>query len=157
MREPSAQPWLKAYRLRFPVFVSSLTILERLVGYGVAIQTAAPERVPVLVAARRAYDQDPDRVLAMSLAVASVAAEILALIPVPPTPPRRAHRLAESRGDRLARWRFDALIAATALVHDLSLIHNNTQDFEAIRTAVELHPERFPGLSPLALLRCTRL
>ena len=68
----------------------------------------------------------------MSLA----AAEILRLIPVPPAPPKRAHRLTESLGDRMARWRFDAIIAVTALVQALPLVHNNTEDFEAIRAMI---------------------
>ena len=155
-REPAAQTWLRTYRLRFPIFVSSITILERLTGYGLAIAAAPPERKPVLEAARQAYDTDADRVIAMSLAMAMAAADILCLIPSPPSPPRRAHRLAESRGDRLARWRCDTLIAATALVQGVPLVHNNTHDFEAIRTAIELNPERFPVLGALQLIRCTR-
>jgi len=49
----------------------------------------------------------------------------MALLPQAPSPPRRGHRMAESRQDRLSRWRFDIMIAATALVHRLPLIHNN--------------------------------
>ena len=89
--------------------------------------------------------------------VAVVAGEIFALIPEAPTPPRRSHRLAESRQERLARWRFDGFIAATALVAGLPLVHNNASDFEAIRSAIERSPERFPGLGPLELIRCSLL
>ena len=83
-----------------------------------------------------------------------VAGEIMALIPDPPTPPRRSHRRAESRQERLARWRFDAMIAATALVARMPLVHNNASDFEAIRSAIERSPQRFPNLGPLELIRC---
>ena len=90
-------------------------------------------------------------------AVAVVAGEIMALIPEPPTPPRRSHRLAESRQERLARWRFDGLIAATALAAGIPLVHNSAVDFEAIRGAIERSPERFPRLGPLELISCARL
>ena len=63
--------------------------------------------------------------------------EVMALVPDPPTPLRRAHQLKESRQERLVRWRFDALIAGTALVANLPLIPNNAADFEAIRAGVE--------------------
>ena len=155
-REPAAWPWLRTYRSRFPLLISSITVLERLVCYGLAIDAAEPERARQLEAARSAYDTDPGRVVAVDLSTSLAAAEILRLIPAPPSPPKRSHRLHESRGDRLARWRFDAIIAATALVQALPLIHNNTEDFEAIRATIELRPERFPGLGPLDLLRCTR-
>ncbi len=81
----------------------------------------------------------------------------MALLPEPPTPPRRSHRLVESRQERLARWRFDAIIAATALVARMALLHNNAGDFESIRGAVEIAPARFPQLGPLALIRVASL
>jgi hypothetical protein len=81
----------------------------------------------------------------------------MALLPDPPTPPRRAHRLVESRQDRLVRWRFDAMIAATALVAEMPLIHNNPADFESIRSVIERIPHRFPKLGPLELIRCASL
>jgi hypothetical protein len=49
------------------------------------------------------------------------------------------------------------MIAATALVAGIRLIHNNAADFEAIRTSIERAPERFPGLGPLDLIRCEAL
>jgi len=49
-------------------------------------------------------------------AVAVVTGELMALVPDPPTPPRRSHKLTEPRQKRLSRWRFDQMIAATALV-----------------------------------------
>jgi predicted nucleic acid-binding protein len=70
---------------------------------------------------------------------------------------QRSHRFAESRQERWARWRFDGVIAATALVAKMALIHNNAADFEAIRSAIERAPERFPSLGPLELIRCASL
>lgn len=64
---------------------------------------------------------------------------------------------AESRQERLARWRFDGMIAATALVAKMPLIHNKPSDFEPIRGAIKLSPERFPSLGPLELIRCASL
>ena len=93
----------------------------------------------------------------MDAAVGVVAAEIMALLPQPPTAPRRTHKLAESRQERLARWRFDCIIAGTALVAAMVLIHNNPADFESIRGAIERSPERFPKLGPLELVRCESL
>ncbi len=90
-------------------------------------------------------------------AVAVVAGEIMALVPDPPTPPKRSHHLAESRQERLSRWRFDGMIAATALVARMPLIHNNAVDFEPVRSAIERSPARFPRLGPLELIRCTSL
>ena len=55
--------------------------------------------------------------------------------------------------ERLARWRFDGIIAATALVTSMTLIHNNASDFEVIRSGIEKDPERFPQLGPLNLIR----
>jgi hypothetical protein len=97
------------------------------------------------------------KVLPLDTAVAVVAGEIMALLPHPPTPPLRSHQLRESRQDRLARWRFDTMIAATALVTNMALIHNNAADFESIRSAIERSPQRFPGLGPLQLVRCDSL
>jgi hypothetical protein len=81
----------------------------------------------------------------------------MSIVPDPPTPPRHSHHLSESRQDRLARWRFDGMIAATALVTRMPLIHNNAADFEAVRGAIERSPARFPGLGPLELIRCSSL
>jgi hypothetical protein len=66
-------------------------------------------------------------------------------------------KLVESRQERLARWRFDVMIAATALGVRMPLIHNNAADFESIRTAIERSPDRFPHLGPLELIRCGSL
>jgi hypothetical protein len=89
--------------------------------------------------------------------VALAAAEVLALVPEPPSPGKRTHHLVESRAGRMSRWRFDAMIACTALVTGLPLVHNNAADFEAVRSAIEVSPERFPGLGPLSLIRIGRV
>jgi hypothetical protein len=49
------------------------------------------------------------------------------------------------------------MIAATALVARMTVIHNNPADFESIRGAIERSPERFPKLGPLGLVRCDSL
>jgi hypothetical protein len=85
------------------------------------------------------------------------AAELAAMLPQPPSPLKRSHRIAESRQERLFRWRCDILIAATALVANMPLVHHNPQDFETIRMAIETSPERFPALGPLNLVSVLRL
>jgi hypothetical protein len=42
-------------------------------------------------------------------------------------------------------------------VNGLPLIHNNPQDFEPLRTLIEVMPERFPGVGPLNLISVKRL
>jgi hypothetical protein len=66
----------------------------------------------------------------------------------------RTRRMAESRSDRLTRWCFDCLIAATAPVARLPMIHKDALGFEAIRSAIEVSPERFPKIG---LIRCASL
>ena len=104
--------------------------------------------------ARVNYLQTPRRVWPVDTAVAAIAGEVMALVPDPPTSPKRSHRAMETRSERLARWRFDIMIAATALATGLVLVHNNPGDFEAIRSAIESDPERFPHVGPLHLVRC---
>ena len=57
----------------------------------------------------------------------------------------------------MSRWRFDAMIACSALVTGLPLVHNNAADFETVRSAIELSPERFPGMGSLSLIRVGRV
>jgi predicted nucleic acid-binding protein len=156
-RESEGRLWLFSYASQHLVYVSAVTVTERLTGYGRAIDQAPPDRVPLITAMRDAYDQNPNRVLPVHQGVASAAAEILRLLPVPPSPATRTHGRMESKATRVARWRFDVMIAATALVWGLPLLHENARDFQAIRDATARHPERLPGLGDLVLIRCASL
>jgi predicted nucleic acid-binding protein len=153
----AVQEWLRQYLALHQMYVSAITVLERSRGYALLWQSVPKARREAIEALRVAYLRQLGRVFALDSATAVLGGEIMALIPQPPTPPRRGHGLAESRQDRLSRWRFDALIAATALVARMPLIHNNPEDFETIRSAIERSPGRFPGLGPLELLRCRGL
>jgi predicted nucleic acid-binding protein len=144
-----ALSWMRRYLSHHDINVSAVTVMERVLGYSLLWQGAD--------AAKRGHIAKLGRVRAFDGAIAVVAAEIMAILPDPPTPPRRSRRLAESRQDRLARWRFDGMIAATALVARMPLVHNNAADFESIRSAIERSPERFPNLGPLELIRCALL
>lgn len=156
-RDQAEHAWLKNYLARHAIHVSSITVLERMRGYALLTLSAAGERRAQIEAARLAYLRALGHVWPVTGSVAMIAAEIMALLPVPPTPARRAHRMTESRAERLARWRFDMIIAATALVTDLTLIHNNAADLETIRSAIEVSPDRFHGTGPLKLTRCASL
>jgi predicted nucleic acid-binding protein len=149
--------WMREYLSHHQMHISAITVLERSRGYSLLWRRAPDNRRESIEAARLAYLSGLGRVWPFDEAVATVAGEIMALLPNPPTPPRRSHQLAESREDRLSRWRFDGMIAATALVAKLTLIHNNAADFETIRGAIERSPLRFPGLGPLELIRCQLL
>jgi predicted nucleic acid-binding protein len=154
-RDAETIAWLRVYLSYYQVNVSAVTVMERVRGYSLLWRRAAPEKRDPIEAARVAYIANLGRVWPLDGAVAVIAAEIMALIPDPPTPPRRSHQLVESRQERLVRWRFDAMIAATALVARMPLVHTNAGDFEPIRSAIERFPARFPGLGPLELMRCT--
>jgi predicted nucleic acid-binding protein len=155
--DPRALDWMRRYLSQYGVETSAVTVLERIRGYSLLWRRAQPDARGRIEAARIAYLNALGRVWPIDAAAAVVAGEIMALLPAPPTPPRRSHRQAESHHERLARWRFDGLIAATALVTGMPLVHNNAADFEAIRSGIECAPERFPRLGPLELLRCTSL
>jgi predicted nucleic acid-binding protein len=152
-----ALEWMRAYLFHHEIHISAVTVMDRVRGYSLLWRRAEERRREHIEAARVAYLTNLGRVVPLDAAIAVVAGEIMALLPEPPTPPRRSHRLMESRQERLARWRFDQMIAATALVARMLLIHNDASDFEAIRSAIESAPERFPGLGPLELIRCTSL
>ena len=153
-RDAETLAWMRAYLRHHQVHVSAVTVMERVRGYSLLWRRAEADRRERTEAARVAYLANLGRVWPLDGAVFVVAGEIMALLPEPPTPPRRSHQLAESRQERLVRWRFDAMIAATALVAEMPLIHNNAGDFESIRGAIERSPKRFPGLGPLELMRC---
>jgi predicted nucleic acid-binding protein len=149
--------WLGAHLSHHPLHVSAVTVLERIRGYSLLWRRAPEQRRESIESARTAYLSALGPVWPLDSAVAIVAGEIMSLLPDPPTPPRRSHHLAESRQDRLSRWRFDGMIAATALVARMPLIHNNAADFEPVRSAIERSPARFPTLGPLELIRCASL
>lgn len=156
--EESVRAWFIAYMERHPVLISAVTVIERLSGYNSAMRQADSDDARIRLGQRRAgYVGNPNRVLPVDATVAAISAELLALVPDPPTPPRRTHRAAETRSDRQARWRFDCLVAATALANRIPLMHNNPEDFETLRMAIEIDPARLPGLGPLELFRCTRI
>jgi len=154
---PEIHRWMRAYLSRHLVNVAAVTVLERIRGYALLWRRARGDARERIEAMRVAYLALPRRVWTLDEASAVVASEIMALLPQPPTPERRTHRLAESRRERLVRWRFDAMIAATSLVAGTPLVHNNAGDFEAIRGAIERWPQRFPKLGPLELIRCGSL
>jgi predicted nucleic acid-binding protein len=154
---PEVLTWMREYLFRHEIHISAVTVIERIRGYSLLWRRAGQGKRESIEVARVAYLTGLGRVVPLDAAIAVVAGEIMALLPEPPTPPRRSHRLTEPRQERLVRWRFDGMIAASALVTRLPLIHNNASDFEAIRSAVERAPERFPNLGPLELIRCTLL
>ena len=136
--------WFGEYLSLHQVHVSAVTIAERIRGYAILAQRAKSEQSKGIEAARIAYLSESGQVWPLDRAAAVVAGEIMALLPQPPTPPRQTHKMVESRQERLVRWRFDGMIAATALVAGMALIHNNPSDFESIRSAIEICPSGFP-------------
>ena len=149
--------WLHRYRTRHPIYVSAATVMERVRGYNILGQRAEPAKRTRVDAARLAYLDTITAVLPIDSAVAVIAAEITTRIVDPPSPPRKSHQLSESRQDRLVRWRFDAMIAATAFVAGMPLVHNNARDFEPIRDALADAPPGRPRLGSLRLVDCRSL
>ena len=141
------QQWLDTYLARHEMQMSAITVLERVRGYARLSRFRE----------REAYLQTLGRVWPVDTGVTMAAAEILALAPEPPSPPRRTPRMVESRAGRLSRWRFEVMIASTALVTGMPLMHDNAVDFEAVRSVVERTPERFPGVGSLGLIRVGRV
>ena len=160
-RLTAEKDWLDSYSRFSPMYISVLTVVERTRGYLMAEHQADTLRKIHLKRILHEYlatvQPDRRRVLDVTTPTALAAAHLMVLCPRPPSPARPSHRLAESRADRLSRWRFDIMIAATALIHNLPLIHNNPQDFESLRTLIEQMPERFPGVGPLNLISVKRL
>ncbi|PWU01801.1 MAG: hypothetical protein C5B51_22020 [Terriglobia bacterium] len=155
--EIAVREWFRGYLSHHIIHVSAVTVIERIRGYALLWRRAAEPRREQIERARIAYLGTLGHVWPLDAAMGAVAGEIMALVPQAPTPPRRTHQMAEPRQERLVRWRFDCMIAATALVAGMRLIHNNAADFEAIRSAIERSPQRFPGLGPLELVRVEAL
>ena len=154
---PAVVDWLHRYRTRHPIYVSAATVVERVRGYNILWQRAEAEKRVRIDVARVAYLDALSAVLPVDSAVAVIAAEITTRIVEPPTQPKRSHHLSESRQDRLVRWRFDAIIAATAFVAGMPLVHNNARDFEPIRDALSDAPAGRPRLGSLRLVDCRSL
>jgi predicted nucleic acid-binding protein len=157
--DESARKWLTAYLLQFRLHLCPLTVVERMRGYWTLLLRSMPanQEVQQAMAEYLIHLRDDCNVLPFDTGCAIISAELMALHSSPPSPPRRSHRAQESRQDCLSRWRFDIMIAATALVHNLPLIQNNPQDFESLRAVIERVPERFPGVGPLNLISVKRL
>jgi predicted nucleic acid-binding protein len=158
--DESAKKWLTAYLQQFRLHLCPLTVVERMRGYWTLFLRSRPSKQTDVQQAMAEYQihlRDDCNVLPFDSDCALISGELMALHSSPPSPPRHSHQAAESRQDRLARWRFDIMIAATALAYDLPLIHNNPQDFEPLRAVIELLPERFPGVGPLNLISVKRL
>ena len=86
-----------------------------------------------------------------------LAAQLTVMVPFSPHPPYRAAGRVESRPERLARWRAQVQIAATALASGMRLIHDNPRDYEPVRDLVREFPARFPGVDPPEFLRARAL
>jgi predicted nucleic acid-binding protein len=155
--QSEVRDWMREYLAHHEIHVCAVTVMERVRGYSLLWRRVREDRRERIEAARVAYLTNLGRVWPVDRTAAVVAGEIIGLLPDPPTPPRRSHLLSESRQERLSRWRFDAMIAATALVASMPLIHHNPADFEYIRGAIERSPERFPNLGSLDLIRCASL
>ena len=153
--------WLGTYSRSFPPYVSVITVLERMRGYWLAHLRSDVGRRSLIEQTTEDYlstlDSGATMVLEFTTREALISAHLMALHPSPPSPPRRSHRGIESRRHRLNRWRFDIMIASTALVRELPLIHNNPADFEPLRAVIERFPDRFPGVGPLNLISVRRL
>lgn len=147
--------WLHRYLSYHRVAVSAITLAERIRGYSLIWSAAAENERPRIEAMRLAYLSRPIQVFALDSSAAMIGGEIMALTPTPPSPPRRSHRMVESRQDRLARWRFDCLIAATALASHIPLLHNNAVDFEAIRETIAGARGVVADYGPLQLVNCS--
>ena len=159
--EKAAARWFLRYLDLFPVYLSAATVIEQVRGYALLRERAAPGRAAALEAARDAYldrlASPAVAVLPVTAAEAFLAAQLGVLVPFSPHPPYRQGARVESRPDRLARWRSQILVAATALASGLPLIHRNTRDYGPIRDLVVEFPARFPGIAAPPFVPVERL
>src|SRR4051794_40063293 len=87
--------WLREYLSHHQVHVCAVTVVQRIRGYALLWRRARDKQRQSIEAARIAYLSELGRVWPLDAAVGIVAGEIMALLPQPPTPARRAHRLVE--------------------------------------------------------------
>ncbi len=103
-RDSAVSDWFLKYLALHPVHISAVTVVERIRGYALLGRRPVARQRDLIEAARTAYLSELGYVRPVDAAVGVVAGEIMALSPHPPTPARRAHKLAESRQERLVRW-----------------------------------------------------
>src|ERR1017187_3482684 len=113
---PDVVRWLYEYLGLHQFSVSAVTVTERIRGYSMLWRRSGEGARGRIEVARVAYLSQLGNVLPVDTAVAVVAGEIIALIPEAPTPPRRSHRLAESRQERPAPWGVDGGVAGAGRV-----------------------------------------
>src|SRR5215470_2749073 len=87
--------WLRRYLNHHRIAVSAITLAERIRGYSLIWKTAAENERPAIEAMRLAYLSRPLQVFALDSAAAMIGGEIMALLPTPPSPSRRTHRMVE--------------------------------------------------------------
>lgn len=143
--------WFRRYVDLYPVFLAPATVTEQMRGYALLAEGAVPERLPAIEAARDSYLErlasGAAAVVPTGAAEALVAAQLAVLVPFSPSAPRRKGFFAESRQDRLARWRSQISIAASALAAGMPLVHDSPGDYAPVTALVERFPERFPGVA----------
>ncbi len=152
--------WMREYLAHHEIHISAVTVMERVRGYSLLWRRAEEAGRARTETARVAYLTKLGRVWPLDGAVAVVAGEIMALLPEPPTPPRRSHQLAESRQEPgpLAVRRNDRRYSARR--EDAA----HSQQRRRLRVRSERHrtlsraiPQPGPQGAPLELIRCASL
>jgi len=101
--DSQSRAWFRQYLATHQVHFSAVTVVERIRGYALLFLQAEGTRKEQIEGARIAYISELGRVWPLDGGVGVVAGEIMAMLPHPPTPPRRAHQFVESRQERLVR------------------------------------------------------
>jgi len=156
-RDAAVRRWLRALPGAAPVHVSSITVLERIRGLRSSVAgrdagKTGSHRIgqgsAYLVNSVASGRWTPHRGgRGRDHGTGSRAAE-------PAAPDPSACRVQDRNACPLALGR---IIAATALVAGMLLIHNNPADSRPSAEPIERSPGRFPGLGPLKLVGCGRL
>ncbi len=87
--DAAVRGWFRDYLSIHRVHVSAVTVVERIRGYALLSRRAQQNRREAIEAARVAYLSELGRVWPLDGSVGIVAGEVMALLPNPPTPPRR--------------------------------------------------------------------